>query len=143
MRLFPGLKTCALTLLLAAPAVAQEALGARLSLELNQMSPGAEGACKLSFLVQNGYESDVEKAVFEAVLFDAQGQVNRLTLFDFGALPAGRPRVRQFVVPGMECEAIGRILINGASTCEAGELGMGACMEGLDLGSRTKTEVIG
>ena len=67
------------------------------------------------------------------MLFDTSGQVDRLTLFDFGTLPAGRPRVRQFTVSGITCEGLGQILINGAHTCDAASLDDNACEAGLIL----------
>ena len=124
------------------PAAAQEEPAPRLSIELNALAP-AQGGCTLSFLAVNGLGADVERAVFEAVLFDKAGQVDRLTLFDFADLPDGRPRVRQFVVPDLACDGLGRILINGAHSCDAGELGAGACTDALDLSTRTDVEVIG
>lgn len=66
-----------------------------------------------------------------------------LTLFDFGALPAGRPRVRQFVVPGQECAALGSVLINGVVTCTAPGLEATACETGLSVSSRTNVDLIG
>ena len=122
------------------PVVAQDAPG--LSLELNKLEATDDG-CALSFLVVNGHADDIASLVYETVLLDKNGLVDRLTLFDFGALPAGRPRVRQFVVPGLACDALGQVLINGASSCEAGTAGESACTDGLDLGSRVDIEVIG
>lgn len=113
-----------------------------LSLELNAQEQ-VESGCKLSFLARNTHASDITQAVFETVLFDTSGQVERLTLFDFGTLPAGRPRLRQFVVPGLSCDGLGQILINGANQCSAEGLEPGACSNGLALGSRTPVEVIG
>lgn len=121
---------------------AQDAETAQLSLELNTVQE-VEGGCLLSFVAQNGYAADIESVVFETVLFNKAGGVDRLTLFDFGALPAGRPRVRQFVVPQLSCADLGRVLINGASTCEAGDLGAAACSEGLSLSSRIDVEILG
>lgn len=131
-----------LALALAAPAAAQEEIGARLSIELNTLRQ-TEGGCEMSFVAINGHAEDVQSAVFEAVLFDTEGRVDRLTLLDFGALPAGRPRVRQFVLPDMSCEGLGQVLFNGATDCEAGELGPEACTQDLDLRTRTDVEVIG
>lgn len=135
-----------LTCLLAAaalPAPADEAdIGAAVSVELNAVKP-AESGCKLTFLVINGHDSPIDKLVYETVLFDQGGQVDRLTLFDFGTLPPARPRVRQFTVPGLACEGLGKILINGASTCEAPELEASACEAGLVTQSRTDIEVQG
>ncbi|WP_414898306.1 hypothetical protein [Rhodovulum sp. YEN HP10] len=122
-------------------ASAQEA-GSHLSIELNAVAP-AETGCLISFLARNGHETGIDRAVFETVLIDRQGQVDRLSLFDFGTLPAGRPRMRQFSVPGLDCGDLGQILINGATTCEAGALGEAACTEGLGLSSRTDVELIG
>lgn len=134
--------------LAANPVLAQDAetaVSASLTIELNAASDSADSAdsCTLSFLITNGLDNDVTQAVYETVLFDTNGQVDRLTLFDFGALPAGRPRVRQFTLPDTSCDKIGRILVNGADTCEAGDLGESACMERLNLTSRTDIEVLG
>ncbi|WP_328805903.1 hypothetical protein [Salipiger abyssi] len=137
-----ALIACAAVLALPSLLAAQDAAPTGLSLELNAQEQVEKG-CKLSFLARNGFDGDIAKAVFETVLFDGDGQVERLTLFDFGTLPAGKPRLRQFVVPGLQCDALGQILINGASTCEAGTLGAGACGEGLTLTSRTDVEMMG
>lgn len=133
---------CAAATLAAAPAAAEEEIGARLAIELNT-ARSVESGCELSFLATNGHDGDVEAAVFEAVLFDTEGRVERLTLLDFGTLPAGRPRVRQFVLPETNCEALGEVLFNGATDCAAGDLGPGACTAGLELRSRTEIGVIG
>lgn len=133
---------CAGLMLATAAAAQDEELGAAVSIELNAARTN-EGSCTLSFLVLNGHGSQIDKAVYETVLFDAAGQVDRLTLFDFGTLPPGRPRVRQFTVPGMVCDGFSRILINGAHSCEAADLADAACEEGLTLKTRTKIEVIG
>jgi len=128
--------------LLSPEATAADAESPKLTLELNALEE-ADGGCLLSFVAQNENAADIDAAVFETVLFNRQGQVSRLTLFDFGALPAGRPRVRQFVVPDLACADLGRVLINGASTCEAGELGASACSDGLSFSSRTDVEILG
>lgn len=140
MARFPVLTALILSAL-AAPAPAQEA-PPHLSIELNA-AEAMEGACKLSFLVENSHASDVAGAVYEAVLFDTDGGVERLTLFDFGTLPAGRPRVRQFAVPGLSCDKLGRVLINGTQSCDAPGLGEDACSKGLELKSRIAVEMIG
>lgn len=144
MRAFPSCLTaaCLAAFSVAGPVLAQEAQGAHVSIELNALEP-VEDACRISFVVQNGHEVDIEKAVFEAVLFDRDGRVDRLTLFDFGTLPASRPRVRQFIVPALDCAALGRLLINGAQTCTAEGLPPTACSDALDLRSRTDVEVTG
>lgn len=128
---------------LASAAEAEDDLSNSIFLELNTAQSQGE-ACTLTFQIINGFESEIGRLVYETVLFDSAGSVNRLTLFDFGTLPPGRPRVRQFSVPGMACEGLGRILINGAHSCEAEGLEAGACEDGLRLESRVSTiEVLG
>jgi len=139
VRLFPGLAVCAV---LALGAGAARADSAGMSIELNALDPTDDGACQMSFLIENTHSQDITQAVYQAVLFDASGRVDRLTLFDFGALPTGRPRVRQFVVPGLDCAALSRVLFNGAETCAGADAA--ACEAGLTLRSRVETtEVTG
>ncbi|MAM25445.1 MAG: hypothetical protein CML55_08735 [Rhodobacteraceae bacterium] len=133
---------CLALLLSHTPVSAQEVQGAYVSIELNALQQ-VEDSCRISFLVQNGHGFDIEQAVYEAVLFDTDGRVDRLTLFDFSALPSARPRVRQFVVPGLACESLGHLLINGAETCAGPDVPEEACGKDLDLRSRTDVEVLG
>ena len=117
-------------------------LSGAISIELNTVK-STDAGCTLTFLVMNGHASEIAKAVYETVLFDSEGQVDRLTLFDFGTLPVDRPRVRQFSVPGIACDGLGQVLINGAHTCDAPDLADTACETGLILNTRTGVEVIG
>lgn len=128
---------------LAGVAVAQETPKQDgLQIELNAAAD-VDGACRISFLVENRLGADLSETVFETVLFDADGAVERLTLFDMRDLPAGRPRVRQFQIEGIACTGIQRILFNGAQTCKGEGLDRGACMDGLGLTSRTEIELLG
>lgn len=137
--IFATAQACVLAL---GPAAAQDAQGANISIELNALEVVDDG-CRMSFLIQNGHAKAIDQAVYEAVLFDAQGRVDRMTLFDFGALPSARPRVRQFLVPDLACDALGRLLINGAETCTGEGVPQTACTTDLDLLSRTDVEVLG
>jgi hypothetical protein len=148
MRPAAPLLACAALLAAAAPlpahaqAQTETQPAPRVSIELNAVETVAEG-CRKSFVVHNGHGADIDSAVYEAVLFDAEGRVAQLALFDFAALPAARPRVRQFVIAGRGCEGFSRVLINGAETCAGAALPEGACTEGLRLKTRTDLEVLG
>ena len=74
-----------LSLVIAAPLVAAQETDIKdqISVELNAVET-TEDACKLTFMITNGLEALVDKIIYEAVLFDTEGQVDRLTLFDFG-----------------------------------------------------------
>lgn len=122
------------------PAIGQDTTPA-LSVALNAAQPAAEG-CKLPFVVMNTH-ADIDTALLEAVIFDAGGQVDRLTLFDLGTLPQGRPRVRQFVIPGAACDGIGQILFNGAQACAGDGVTPAVCAQSLQVGSQTGIKVSG
>ena len=113
------------------PALAQQSTTPALSLTLNSTMTTEEGGCRLIFVLQNDLGAALERLVAS------------LTLFDFGALPEGRPRVRQFDLAGQGCDGIGAVLINGIGTCDGAGLAPGACIGALHLASETEIEVTG
>lgn len=113
-----------------------------LSIEVNT-AQSVDNGCNLSFLIQNGMDLDLSSAIFETVILDTSGHVSQLSLFDLGTLPANRTRVRQFVMSGTQCDAIGHILFNGATACEGQDLTPQVCDKALSLTSRTHIEVSG
>lgn len=115
----------------------------RLALALNTVDTTEAGDCRLTFVIRNALGADIEALVAEAVLFDDEGRVANLTLFDFGTLPAGRPRVRQFDMAGLACDELSEVLVNGIGTCEGEGLSPAACLEALRLSSDTDVEVTG
>ena len=124
------------------PAATPASASPALKVELNAADT-TEANCKLTFLITNELSAPLDKAVYETVLFDREGTVNRLTLFDFGELPVGRPRVRQFVVPQTTFENLGRILFNGAQSCDGAGIEAGTCESALAPATRTEIEVLG
>ena len=135
---------CAIALcLLALPSRGEEtSLEGHIAVELNA-TEAVENACKLTFVITNGLGGDLTMTVYETVLFKTNGQVDRLTLFDFCALPRARPRVRQFEVPDLQCEALGLVLFNGAHACAGEGVAPGACESGILPSSRTSVELLG
>lgn len=130
---------------LATPVSAQETDGPApsLALTLNTLQPTEAGGCRLTFVIRNGLGADIDSLVTEAVLFDAEGRVATLTLFDFGTLPEGRPRVQQFDLAAQGCDGIGEVLVNGIGTCEGDGLTPAACLDGLRPSSEMDVEVSG
>ncbi|MEP2716023.1 hypothetical protein [Pseudophaeobacter sp.] len=111
-------------------------------MELNE-AQDVGGACRLTFLVRNGTGQSIDKGVFETVIFDKSGGVVSLSLFDFRALPADRPRVRQFELPNRTCDSVGQVLINGANSCLVNGTESDICDGALSLGSRLSVELLG
>lgn len=126
------------------PAFAQsaETASSGLSLELNTVQE-VNGACRLTFLVENQTGKPIEKAAFETVIFDKAGGVVTLSLFDFRDLPTDRPRVRQFGLPDLSCASVGRVLINGANSCVVSGTESDICATELELSSRIDVELLG
>ena len=133
-----------LTITTPALALAQSAETAdpSLSLELNAVQDAGE-ACRLTFLVNNETGLEIDKAVFETVIFDTTGGVVSLSLFNFRDLPAARPRVRQFEVPDVACDTVGKVLINGANSCVVDGAESEICNKALSLSSRLAVELLG
>lgn len=134
---FPALAALAFV---ATPVLAQDPAEPGLSIELNTAQT-TDATCTLTFVVINGHSTAIDKLIYETVLFDSTGQVNRLTLFDFAKLPPALPRVRQFALAGTPCDMLGRVLFNGVNTCSAAD--EAACHSPLTATSRTDIEVLG
>jgi hypothetical protein len=127
---------------LVASAQSPENASSRLVLELNSLQDTGT-ACRVTFLARNETGAAIDHAVFETVIFDNSGGVVSLSLFDFRDLPADRPRVRQFDLPGISCGSVGKALINGASTCVVGGAENMVCQDALSLESRLAVELLG
>ncbi len=113
-----------------------------LSIELNTQDQVEKG-CQLTFVASTDISGGIDKVVLETVLFSPEGSVDLLTLFDFAAIPADRPRVRQFILPNMQCDGIGKILINGIQTCSVADHHPAICDAELSVSSRTNVEIQG
>lgn len=114
----------------------------KISAELNRAQTTSD-ACTLTFVITNGLGQPIDKVVYETVLFDKDGRVDRLTLFDFGMLPSARPRVRQFAMPQIACDQVGRVLFNGVHTCKVEGVDQQVCEINLMPSSRIDIEVLG
>lgn len=114
----------------------------KLFLELNAVQD-VEGSCRLSFLVTNETGQSIDNAKFETVIFDADGGVVSLSVFNFRDLPENRPRVRQFTLAERSCNSVGRALINGVSSCTVAGAESDICHNALVLSSRLDMELLG
>lgn len=134
---FPSLLAVPLACLaLASPAGAQDKQ-APLALELNAASTEGE-ACKLTFVATNRSATALARADYELAIFDAQGIISSLTVLQFGPLAGGKTRVLQFNLPGLPCEEMTRIVVNGAPSClDAAGGASDTCMSGLETSSRS------
>ncbi|WP_157016194.1 hypothetical protein [Mesorhizobium xinjiangense] len=109
-----------------------------LAMELNGLEKSQAG-CRLTFVVTNDLGKPLDKAAFEIVLFDQKGLVDRLSVLDFKALPAGKTKVRQFDLPGVDCPAVSRVLVDDATACQGDDVAANACIA--NLKTETKSPV--
>ena len=122
-----------LAVALAVPAgVAAEDLG----LELNARE-AVEGSCRLTFVTRNETGTALEELSVELALFDPSGALADRLILEFGAVPADRPRVVQFLLE-RACDGVGRLMLNDVDRCRASGEGadLPACAERLAPASR-------
>lgn len=119
----------------AAPAPAQTAAPEpHVSLDLNALQP-SDGGCRLTFVVANNLATPIDRAAYEMALFDKGGVVDRLTVLDFKSLPSGKTKVSRFDLKGVDCAAVGRVLINDATECSGAGTPADACLATLETRS--------
>lgn len=106
-----------------------------LELALDRTRDAAEG-CAATFVVTNRRDDALTALTVEAVIFDTADRVERLTLFDFGAVPAEARRVREFVIPDTTCDGVSAVLINAVARCAPA--GAAACAAPPALRSRAE-----
>jgi hypothetical protein len=111
----------------------------RLAIELNALQPSDRG-CRVTFVATNHLEGDLDRAAYELAFFDTDGLVARLAVVDFLDLVQGRTKVRQFEFAGMDCSAVGRILVNDLAECTGTDVAAASCMSRLSLDNKTSIQ---
>lgn len=96
-------------------AFAPTLVAADTSVDLNTVAQQGD-ACRMTFTIQS--DAGLSALETQTVLFDGAGAVRVLTVFDFGDIPAGGLRVRQFDMPAMPCSDVDLVLFNGVERCE-------------------------
>ena len=107
----------------------------RLSMELNRVET-VDSGCQTTLVMTNDLSQDIADLGIELVLFDTEGIVNQFVLLTSGPLPAGRTRVKAFMLEQVRCEQLQRILVNGVTTCSGGEVVPETCSRQLSVTSR-------
>lgn len=138
--------TIASCLIGAAPAAAEDARpaapgakesGGTIRLELNRLAPGDGDSCVFTFVAGNGLGADLDRLAYQTVMFDGEGLVDRMTVFDFGKVQAGRTVVRQFALSRLGCEGVSRVLVNDAPQCAGDGIAPETCIDRLETANRT------
>ncbi len=91
----------------------------RAAIELNRLEPREGGGCRVWLLLRNPTAVAHERVRLDLLLFGRDGMVARRIVMDAGALPAEKTMARIFDVPGLDCAAIGSLLLNDIPACGA------------------------
>ncbi|MHA7777326.1 hypothetical protein [Roseibium sp. M-1] len=125
---------------LGATAVGAQPAGT-ISIQLN----GAEtvgDACRLTFVIRNELASPVNALGLDLVMFDKSDGVSGYAAIDFGDLPAGKTRVRQYDVAKGDCSGISRVLLNEVRACEIEGSPSEDCLPKLQISARSEIDFI-
>lgn len=119
------------------PAAPVEAM----QIELNAAAASEAGGCRLTMVTTNRLAHGLDRGAWQVAIFDAQGVVRGLPILDFGAIAQGKTKVALFELPGLACDAIGRIVVNDVAECRAddGSDQRGPCLD--DLATQTRTDI--
>lgn len=112
-----------------------------ISIQLN----GAEtvgDACRLTFVIRNELPSPVKALGLDLVMFDTSDGVSGYAAIDFGDLPAGKTRVRQYDVARGDCAGISRVLLNEVRACEIEDSPSKDCLPRLQISARSEIDFI-
>jgi archaellin len=121
-------------------ATTAEPAGDSLRFELNKAET-VEGACQLTFVVQNNTGTVINASSYNMAIIDSQGKVSTLITFEFRPLTLGRPKVQAFGLAGIPCENISAISINEFVSCDTGDGTLATlCEEKIEESSRTSIE---
>lgn len=117
----------AVALVLALMLPLSPAQAGELTLELNNMSPN-KSACRVSFLIRNGFDKAITKSAFELVLFGKDKRTLRIVVVKPGLLPPSKSRVKQFDLKGVNCTQVARVLLNDVRECDGEGLNPAMCL---------------
>ena len=121
----------AITALAPGLTVAQEPAAAKsLAIELNALQPSDNG-CRVTFVVTNNLGATLDLATAEVALFNTDRAIDRIVKLDFKNLTDGKSKVLQFNVPSLDCQRVGRLLINDITACQGEGIAPDACLADL------------
>lgn len=94
----------------------EPAADAPIALELNKLEP-REAACQAFLVMTNGEAKAFESLKLDLVAFDLDGVIIRRLAVEMGPLPADKTIVKSFPIDAVQCDGVGRVLLNGLLAC--------------------------
>lgn len=107
----------------------------RIGVELNKLEPAGD-ACRAYLLLSNGTAAAFTSLKLDLVTFDANGIVQRRIAVETAPIGAGKTSLKVFDINGIQCAAIGRMLLNGVLSCKGGKEQTADCLSLVSVSSR-------
>lgn len=108
----------------------------KIAVELNALKP-TETACQMALLFTNGLTIDVDALALDLVVFNGNGVMDRIIRVKSSDVPAGRKRLKLFNLEGLDCAAIGSILVNDVTGCEGAGIDTKTCADAVQASYKT------
>lgn len=107
----------------------------RIGVELNKLEPAGD-ACRAYLLLSNGTAAAFTSLKLDLVTFDADGIVQRRVAVEAAPIGAGKTSLKVFDISGIQCPAIGRMLLNGVMACKGDKAQTADCLSLVSVSSR-------
>ena len=107
----------------------------RIGVELNKLEAAGD-ACRAYLLLSNGTAAAFTSLKLDLVTFDADGIVQRRVAVEAAPIGAGKTSLKVFDISGIQCPAIGRMLLNGVMSCKAAKAELADCLSLVSVSSR-------
>ena len=122
-------------------ATGAQAADGRLGVELNKLET-LSSACRAYLVLSNKTGMAFSDLKLDLVIFDNDGIVARRVAVQGAPVTAGKTTLKVFDIDGVNCDGIGRFLLNGVMTCAAASGGADDCVSLIDTSSRAQVPLI-
>ena len=109
--------------------------GAPVSVELNKLEP-TETGCQSYLVIRNTTDLTYTEFNLEVLVFDTDGIIQKRLAMDLAPVRAGKTTVFIAGLAGMECGAVGEVLLNSFLDCSAEGERVADCIDRVELSSR-------
>lgn len=111
---------------------------ARIAVELNKLD-AVDNACRAYLVVENKTDEALKSLRLDLVMFDPEHIVAKRLAIEAAPLPADKTTLKVFDIQDLQCDGIGRILLNDVLACRDANGKRADCLESLAVSSRGDT----
>lgn len=122
-RLIAGWLAVLFLMAVVGPASAAPTIG----MELNKLD-SRDNSCRAYLVFENGAEAAYTKFKLDLILFDEDGIITKRVALDAAPVNADKTVVKVFDISDVQCQDIGRVLINEVLECATEDGAVEKCM---------------